>query len=148
MTREGEQLTMVVIDVINSRRDAIQINPAWIATEAIKRLDTIDVQTLTPLIYMGCHLQLRQIARAQCRGLFESDSGDIAPAQHEMFPDLQWRYPAARSVPGEEPTYVLLEAMTDNDVAYNVSRLRNEANAKLKHADALEYWNINRLKSA
>lgn len=44
----------------------------------------------------------------------------------------------------QEPEYILRERMTDNDVAFNVARLRNEARAKLAHADALEAWGRNR----
>jgi hypothetical protein len=36
--------------------------------------------------------------------------------------------------------YRLLENLTDADVTFNVKRLRSEASAKLKHADALGAW--------
>lgn len=144
MTKDGEALARIVSEIINFRKEAVSISPAWIATEAMAKLDSsINTQTHAPLIYVGCHLYLRQIARAQCRGMFEAD--DPKPeAQHQLFPDLQWRYPIARTVPGEEPVYVQLERLTETDVIYNVNRLRNEANAKLKHADALDFWHRQR----
>ena len=91
------------------------------------------------LVYLGCHLQLRQIAREMLRGKFEPDASADDDAQHELFPSLQKRYPAARSS-NDNPEYVLLEELTAIDVAYNVARLRGEARAKQRHADALEAW--------
>jgi hypothetical protein len=80
---------------------------------------------------------LRQIARQLLRQRFEPDDQTLS-VQHELWPDLQPRYPKASSPKTEEPEYVLLEHMTREDIDYNVARLRNEANAKLRHADALE----------
>jgi hypothetical protein len=39
---------------------------------------------------------------------------------------------------------VYLAQLTEADVRYNVARLRKEAEAKLKHADALEIWMQNK----
>lgn len=122
------------------------ISPSWVATEGMNKLDeNVDNKSRAPLIYVGCHLQLRQIARALLRNEFEDDKEKSA--QHELFPDLQWRYPRQHRA-GEEPCYILLEDMTDADVEYNVVRLRDEGNAKLKHATALQAWNADRNKSA
>jgi hypothetical protein len=144
MTKEGEGLVHIASEIINSRREALQISPAWIATEVMNQLDTMGVRATAPLIYIGCHMQLKQVARALCRGMFEPRDDRDHSAQHELFPDLQWRYPAARSVPSEDPIYILLEEMTDADVNYNVSRLRAEGQAKIQHAAALQAWNANR----
>lgn len=43
-----------------------------------------------------------------------------------------------------EREYVRLEAMTPEDIAFNIARLRKEADAAVKHADALEAWAANR----
>jgi hypothetical protein len=90
------------------------------------------------LVYAGCNLQLRQIARGQLRRRFEpeDDGGD----EHDLFPGLQQRYPTARSARAEDPEYVLLEHLTPTDIGYNVARLRSEARAKMAHADALEAY--------
>jgi hypothetical protein len=111
-----------------------------VATEAMLQIDPNRViQQQYPLAYLSSHLQLRQIARSVCRGLFEDDKpGD--GRQHVLFPDLQWRYPAAKSKDREEPEYVLRELQELEDVYYNLSRLRSEARAKLRHADALSAW--------
>ena len=60
-----------------------------------------------------------------------------------MFPEtLQKRYPRQQSDNSVEPEYILLEFMSDSDIDYNVARLRKEAVAKLRHADALEAYRL------
>lgn len=140
MTVESS-LMEIAARIIDLRRGQITISPAWVATEAMY---VIDPERLGPdLEYFGCHLQLRQIARQLLRQRFEPDDQRLS-AQHELWPDLQPRYPKANSAKTEEPEYVLLEHMTSEDIDYNVARLRNEANAKLRHADALEAFGRSR----
>jgi len=141
MTDE-KRLAELVARLIESRRSESRISPGWIATEAMKDLDPERVSP--PLVYIGCHLELRQIARSQLRGRFERDPGESE--QHKLWPDLQARYPVLRG--GEEPEYVRLEDLTQTDVGYNVARLRAEGNAKLRHADALEAWGRSHWTSA
>jgi hypothetical protein len=141
MTREESQLTEIVARIIDIRRGEVRINPSWIATEALKEIDPAN--TSVALVRLGCHLQLRQIARGQCRKLFEDGDDDSEP-QFTEFKELQWRYPTARSKGQSDPEYVLRDHLTDRDVAYNVARLRTEARAKLAHADALEAWGRSR----
>jgi hypothetical protein len=107
----------------------------------MRKLHAIAFMKTHPLVYIGCHLQLRQIAREVFRIYFEPDDETATPADtHPLFPDLQWRYPTARKVGDGEPEYVILTAMTRADVRYNCKRLRYEGRAKLQHADALEAW--------
>lgn len=147
MTREESALVEVVARIIDVRRGQLRINPSWIATEAMKEIDP--ARRSVELVYLGCHLQLRQIARGQCRKLFEDeDDEDPDAPRFTGFNGLQWRYPTARSRVASEPEYVLRDHMTGADVSYNVSRLRSEARAKLEHADALEAWGRDRLKTA
>ena len=139
--REDSQLAEIVARIIDIRRGQIGIYPSWIATEALK---VIDPASQSPeLVRLGCHLQLRQIARAQCRKLFEDSEDDDEP-RFTGFDGLQWRYPTARSKGQPEPEYILRDHMTDDDVDYNIARLRSEARAKLAHADALEAWGRSR----
>lgn len=143
MAPEAQELIIVVEKIIDQRRDEPRVSPTWVATEAMVKLDPGRVSL--PLVYLGCHLHLRQIARGQLRLHFEDPAAaaDDDLAQHELFPDLQRRYPAARPKrrPTSEPEYVLLEAMSDADYTFNLNRLRREGRAKLDHADALEaHW--------
>ena len=139
MVTEAKELTAIILKLIDERRTERRISPSWVATEAMV---IIDPDRVSPqLVRLGCHLELRQIARSVLRTRFaEADEDEEASKQHEMFPELQWRYPTSRSSHLEEPEYVRLEDMTDDDVSYNVARLRSEAMRKLAHADALEAW--------
>ena len=134
MTNEERKIQETVARIIERHRMESRINPAWIATEA---LHEIDPHRLAPhWVHVAAHLQLRQTARALLRQNVEGDEAE----HHELFPGLQKRYPTARCEDRAEPEYVLLEFMTKEDVAYNVQRLRREAVAKRKHAEALEAW--------
>jgi len=134
-----DKLVELVSRVIELRRTQDRISPTWIATEAMLLLDPKNTtQRDLPLVYLASHLQLRQLARELCRKSFQGD--EDSKKQHELFPELQWRYPSARSKTLEEPEYVRLELLTDTDVDYNVARLRKEGRAKLEHADSLEAW--------
>jgi len=142
MTAEESALTALVARIVDIRCGAVKISPAWIATEAMRELDP--GRRSVDLVFGGCHLHLRQLAREQLRKRFETRDDELPSDQHEMFPDLQTRYPSARSKDNPEPEYVLLEHMSNVDVEYNVRRLRREGYAKLKHADALEAWDARR----
>jgi hypothetical protein len=141
MTHEESKLTEIVARIIDIRRGQVRINPSWIATEALREIDPVG-QSLE-LVRLGCHLQLRQIARGLCRKLFEDNEDDDEP-RFTGFEGLQWRYPTARSKGKPEPEYILRDNMSDADIGFNVARLRSESRAKLAHADALEAWGRSR----
>ena len=138
-----DHLRELVARIIEMRLGQPRISPSWVATEAMYDLDRgRAVEHDHPMIWQGCHLQLRQIARQLLAQRFECGEEE----QELLFKDLQWRYPTARSATAEEPEYVLRDLMTDEDIAYNVGRMRAEALAKLEHADALEAWGRDRGK--
>ena len=80
--------------VIELRRSQRRISPSWVATEAMQLLDP--GRASLEVVYGGCHLHCRQIAREQLRKKFEPAEQDKS-GQHELFLGLQWRYPTARS---------------------------------------------------
>lgn len=131
---EERKLAEVVGRVIELRGDAVSISPTWVATEAMQQLDP--ERDAPSLVYAGCNLHLRQLARGILRKKFQPDDDD--GDEHDLFPGLQRRYPTARSARANDPEYVLLEHLTQVDIGFNVGRLRSEASAKLSHADALE----------
>lgn len=152
MTKEHDRLRTIVSSIIDGRRDREEISPLWVATEATKQIGAWDLKESVPLVYEACHLHLRQVARSLCRALFEVSDGQDAEsqgnsAQHQLFPDLQWRYPRAPAGSRIETSYVLLEQMTDADIRYNVQRLKREARARLGHADALHAWAAQRQRT-
>lgn len=141
---EEHKLAETVARVIDLRHDAVSISPNWVATEAMLLLDP---QHAAPaLVYAGCHLQLRQVARQQLRGKYQPE--DSAGEQHQLFPDLQTRYPTAHSAQAAEPEYVLLEHLPERDLDYNIARLEAEAIAKQKHADALRSYRLSQRRRA
>jgi hypothetical protein len=148
MACETQALTAIVAKIIETRRNEVRINPSWIATEALLEIDPEKVSL--PLVYLGCHLELRQNARGLLRQHFEDpwSPADDDIAQHDLFPDLQRRYPSARSKAASEPEYVLLDEMTDSDIWFNVGRLRKEGTTKLRHADALEAFGRDKTAAA
>jgi hypothetical protein len=144
-----DQLSEVVERIIEKRRGQPRISPTWVATEAMRELDRHNrVERQAPLIWAGCHLELRQIARRKLANRFDPESDDDARAKDQLFPELQWRYPTMRSAAGEEPEYVLRDLLIEEDIDHNVARLRAEADSKNQHADALEAWGRSRRTAA
>lgn len=140
---ETDALSAAIAKVIDRHKDEPSISPSWVATEAMKLIGF--ASRIHPVGYIGCHLQLRQLSRQQLGKKF--DPVDLA-TEDEMFPEtLQKRYPL-RPRPGEEPVYILLENLPDEDAAWNVVRMRRQSLALQKHSDALEAWRISRKLSA
>ena len=131
---EGAALYDAVARVYELNRGKNSISPAWLATHAMVLIRF--PRRLHETGYIGCHLQMRQIARSYCRQKF--DPTDTDATLDDLFPEtLQERYPV-RSRAGEEREYVLLDALTSDDAYYNVARMRRASLALQKHADALE----------
>jgi hypothetical protein len=136
------ELRNMVQAIVDDRKTEERISPAWIATEVMAKLDAAGLQQTNPLVYLAAHLHVRHIARHLCRKQFDADAEDddaLDPRQQELFPGLQFRYPAAHS-DQEEPSYMVRDAMTAKDVTFNVKRLRREGATKLGRARALEAW--------
>lgn len=144
-----EQLYAVVQKVITDNDTMAEISPAWIATQVMCAIQF--PRRLHELGYVGCHLEVRQIAREKLRHRHDPTTriGDaIRNEQMELtFDALQDRYP--RKTPaGEEPVYITRLLMTHDDVRYNTERMRRGGRALLKHADALDEWDQSRRASA
>lgn len=141
MTHEETKARELLASIYERRRTEVRVSPSWLATEAMMRLDPS--RASHPIEYALAHLQLRQLARALCAKRWEKDDQGETE-QHELWPQLQARYPVVRTSADQEPEYVLLEHMSGEDISFNVARLRSEAEAKLMHADAFEAWGKSR----
>jgi hypothetical protein len=131
--------------IIELRHGQPRISPSWVATEAMHDLDLLrTVEREHPIIWTGCHLHLRQISRQLLAQRFEQGE----ETEDLLFKELQVRYPSARTANADDPEYVLRDLLSNEDIAYNVARLRAEALAKLQHADALEAWGRSRHHAA
>lgn len=67
-TSEAARLREILSAVYERRKDEARVSPSWLATEAMTELDPD--REAPPLVYLGCHLELRQIAREFCRKRF------------------------------------------------------------------------------
>jgi hypothetical protein len=96
MSNENRALTTAVAKIIEAQRDEPRINPSSIATAALLELDP--KKKSLPVVLAGCHLALRQIARALLRKHFEEEREDDEDGEEQSqlpFPGLQKRYPAS-----------------------------------------------------
>lgn len=138
MTKSEESKLQTLMHRIYDEHDTeIRVSPAWLATAVMQELDPSHVSPT--LVYEAAHLQMRQIARGVCRGRFGPGEPGVDADQHDLFPQLQKRYPA-KPTEDEEPVYILLEYLTEKDKTYNVEQLRKSGQARLNHADALDAW--------
>lgn len=148
MRTAEEQLYAAVQKVIDDYRLVGEVSPSWVATQVMVEIEF--PQSLHALGYIGCHLEIRQIARQKLRRAHDPYAKVKASVEGEddLFPEtLQERYPR-KPVPDEEPLYALRDLLTKSDVEYNVARMRRGGRALLKHADALEAWDAERRASA
>jgi hypothetical protein len=135
---EEQELADIVERVINLYDSIKDVSPAWVATQAMTLIEF--PRALHRLGYVGCHLELRQLARGKLRRRFDPTAAADDDDTRDLFPEtLQERYPKARK-PGDEPSYRKLDALTEEDVNYNVERMRLVAYALNKHADRLMTW--------
>jgi len=139
---EAQELWDVISRLYELHRHKPKLSPTWFATEAMKLIRF--APTDHRQAYLGCHLAFREIARAFFRQKFDP-LAPVVDGQSEMeFAEtLQERYPL-RTQPGEERVYVLLTELPDPDLTFNVTRMRKQAKALQKHADALEAYGLNR----
>lgn len=92
--------------------------------------------------------QLKQIARLLLRKRHEHESDENEAYQGDMFSGhLQSFYPIPPGQDGEA-SYKRLELLDDEEIQFNVSTLRKQANARLQHADALEAFGRSRQNAA
>jgi hypothetical protein len=135
MTNEEHKAREILLSIYEERRFNKRVSPTWLATMAMTSLDPLRVSH--PIEYAMAHLQFRQLARSICAGRWEKAEGD-EEKQIELFSDLQTRYPTApANRADDEPEYVLLEELTEEDFDFNIARLRSEGMAKIKHSDTL-----------
>jgi hypothetical protein len=86
----------------------------------------------------------KQMARSILARRFDVDGEENEAMQGDMFSGhLQSRYPIPVKT-GEQPQYKPREALTQEELDWNISQLRKSAAARLKHADALQAYRDNR----
>ncbi len=143
-----DQLNAAVQHVIDDYRHVGEISPSWIATQVMVAIDF--PQSLHALGYVGCHLEIRQIARGKLRHAHDPFARMQASIKGEddLFPETLQEFYPKRPRPREEPLYAMRDLLTRDDVQYNVERMRRGGRALLKHADAIEAWDAERRGAA
>lgn len=99
-----------------------------------------------PHVAYGCREHFKQMARAILAGRFDADTdrSESEAYQGDMFSGhLQSRYPLPHAR-GEEPSYRRRELLTEAELDWNIASLRKSADARLRHADALESYRDSR----
>lgn len=131
--------------LIDDHAGADIISPASVALALQQRYGLVGVHAA---INYGSLQHFKQMARQALRGRFDSE-GDLSEAyQGELFSGhLQVRYPVPHKQ-GDDPTYKLRESLTDAEVRWNVQALQRSADARMKHARALEAWRQSRVVAA
>jgi hypothetical protein len=122
---------------IDDRRDCAIISPTAVAVAAYQHFANAEVEAH---IHYGCLEHFKAMARRALAARFtdEGDENLVYADQGQLFADvLQERYPLPRSGDAE-PTYKLRSQLTTTERAWNVAMLRKSADARQKHADALE----------
>jgi hypothetical protein len=131
------QIKETIGQLIDSLTDAVRIRPSNIAEAVYFEYDPQEAAPIEIKYAAICHY--KQLAREALRGKFEADNS----GQPDLFPGLQDRYPEPRN-DKVEPSYIRREDMSGATARFNIDRLRAEAETKLKHADALEQWALER----
>lgn len=123
--------------------DTSFISAGDVALSAYEEMDPEQVSPL--LVRASCRNDLRRRAEAALRRIHAEEERKIEDIQTDAFSEiLRDYYPVERAgLHG----YVPREEMTHDEVSIYVSKLRKEASAKEKHADALEAWDANRNSS-
>lgn len=136
MTKDEEKCRDLISKIYERHKNKVKISPAWLATEAMVSLDPR--RETDPMIYASAHLQFCQWARGLCRDKWDPQDANLAD-QHDLFPELQKRYPTAR-FKGEVAEYVLLEHLSEIDRRFNINRLSTTGESFTRHSRALAEW--------
>lgn len=134
-----ESIKVDIARFIERMGDCDIITPDSIARACVEKYS--DDARLEPHIAYASLEHFKQMARAELRGRFDDDgSENSAYQQGELFSGhLQERYPIPRK-DGEAASYKRREALTADEVKWNVRSLRRAADARQMHARALEAW--------
>lgn len=132
-----EDVAVAIQREIDSLGSAIALSPTTVALAVQRHFSNAPMEP--HLQYLSLE-HLKHMARRALAGRYEPDGEQNEAHQGDMFSGhLQDRYPIPRQK-GTEPVYKHRESMTVAELDWNVALLRKSANARLRHADALQAW--------
>lgn len=142
MSSLHEDITVEMQRILSAQLQDDIVTPDSLADAAMAAF--FDVAKLEPHNHYLSREQAKQIARHTLARSYNVEGNESAAYQGELFSGrLQDRYPIPRKL-GEEPAYKKLGILTDDEIAWNVAKLRKSAVARLQHADALEAYGAER----
>jgi len=109
-------------------------------TLALRALESFGGEVAEAHIRYGCTEHFKSMARRLLANRFDPDGEENDVHQGDMFAGyLQERYPLPKSGDAE-PIYKPREALTPDELDWNIGQLRKSADARLRHADALQSY--------
>lgn len=132
-----EEVNTAIHREIDAMGAAIALSPTAVAL-AVQR--TFSDSRIEPRLQYTSLEHIKQMARKALAGRYEPDGEQNESHQDELFSGhLQDRYPTPR-IRDADPLYKHREALTKDELLWNVTQLRKSASARLRHADALQAW--------
>ena len=134
---EEVQQTMRQILVEIGGDSQIAISPTLLA---VRTFDAFSSTQTEIHIEWSSVEHFKSLARRMLARQYEHDSDENEAYQGDMFSgELQDRYPVPRAK-GEDPIYKHRSTLTRDELDWNISQLRKSADARLRHADALQAY--------
>jgi len=132
-----EEVAAAIASEIEALGSAIALSPTSVALAVQRRFTTDAVEP--HLLYTSLE-HIKHMARSVLAKRFDADGDESVAHQGELFSgQLQQHYPTPR-VGRAEPIYKKREALSRDEIEWNVAQLRKSASARLAHADALQAW--------
>ena len=134
-----DQIQQVIHTVINGLdgEGIISISPTTIA---LRVHDQFGSEEEDPHIRYASVEHFKQMARKALAGKFSTEAHESDAYMDDMFSGhLQTRYPIPLEK-GREPVYKSRDALTQDELDWNIEQLRKSAMSRLEHADALQAY--------
>lgn len=131
-------------DLFTLNEQGVDVMPNTLALRALDAFGGVGVE---PHLAWGCVEHFKQMARALLR-IYEPRDETSEAYQGDMFSGhLQARYPLPHA-DGDEPVYRVRSLLSTAELDWNIAQLRKSAQARLRHADALQSYRDTRSADA
>lgn len=131
-----EEVTQAIHRQIELLAEAVTLSPRQLA---IAVQDSWNLTGVQPQVQYCTLEHLTQMARRVLASRYEPESADSSAYQGELFSGtLQSHYPIPTQ--SGDAVYKRTEFLTQDEISWNVEKLRKSAAARVRHADALLAW--------
>lgn len=138
-----EQIQQVILSVIHDldAEGIVSISPTTIALRVHSEFGS---DSESPHIQYASIEHFKQMARKALAGKFSTQAHESNVYMDDLFSGhLQTRYPIP-TPRGQEPVYKSRDALTNEELDWNIEQLRKSAMSRLQHADALQAYRDSR----